>query len=266
MYVQRSAFALSLLPTRSTHSLQHTSAARRARHGGCRPMVRAVLDGPGKPVREARLHGALLSVNKRLVESAVRVVDRLYDGDASPWRRLWLLEVVARVPYFSFLCVNHLAESLGMGGEIVTARLRAHFAEADNEAVHLAIMEELGGSSRWADRFLARHIALVYFWANVFAYIVSPSLAYHFSELVEHHAFLTYDKLLRERELELKCEAPIPLIAHQYYADGEREPRIIESMYDVILAIRDDEAAHAEDLGRYSQESIGKVPWRGQEQ
>ena len=32
-----------------------------------------------------------------------------------------------------------------------------------NEMQHLRIMESLGGDTRWSDRFLARHAAIVYF-------------------------------------------------------------------------------------------------------
>lgn len=261
--VLQTAFTSPLLPNVPKQRLRTTGPTPQTFRTTSKVSARLVSDDSHSrgPVH---LHNALLHVNERVVSSAAHVMDGLYGSNASPWRRLWLLEVVARVPYFSFLCVNHLAESLGLGSERVTHRLRAHFAEADNEAAHLAIMEELGGGERWADRFLARHIALVYFWANVLAYLVSPSLAYHFSELVERHAFLTYDKLLREREEELRYETPIPLMAHKYYSETVRDVRRIESMYDVIVAIRDDEASHADDLGRYSRESVGNVPWRGQ--
>lgn len=33
-----------------------------------------------------------------------------------------------------------------------------------NEMQHLRIMESLGGDTRWSDRFLARHAAIIYFF------------------------------------------------------------------------------------------------------
>lgn len=166
------------------------------------------------------------------------------------------------MPYFTFLCVNHLAETLGLGSDTVTARLRAHFAEADNEALHLAVMEALGGGECWSDRFVAQHVSLVYFWVGAVAYLVNPAAAYQFNELVEEHAAATYEKVLVEHEELLKKRAPVPLVAHEYYAVAAEKPRRVESMYDVIEAIRDDELSHADDLGRYSRESVGSVPWR----
>lgn len=205
----------------------------------------------------------LLQVNEGLVGGALKAIDMMYGGRAGPWSRLWVLEVIARVPYFSFLCALHLAETLGYGNDKITSLQRAHFAEADNEAAHLAIMEALGGGSQWRDRFVAQHAAIMYYWLNVIGYIVSPSLSYHFSQLVENHAYLTYDKILNEKESFLKHQAPVPLIAREYYLSRDAgNQRIINSMYDAIEAIRDDEAEHASDLGRYCEESFGNVPWR----
>lgn len=53
-------------------------------------------------------------------------------------------------------------------------------------------MESLGGDSAWFDRFVAFHSAIVYFWALILFYAVSPKYAYLFSELVEGHATDTY--------------------------------------------------------------------------
>jgi len=39
--------------------------------------------------------------------------------------------------------------------------MRRHYAEADNELHHLLIMEALGGADRFADRFIAQHLAFL---------------------------------------------------------------------------------------------------------
>ena len=56
-----------------------------------------------------------------------------------------------------------------------------HFAEEWNEAHHLLIMESLGGDQRWADRFVAQHAAVVYYFALLLMWVASPTLAYNFS-------------------------------------------------------------------------------------
>lgn len=53
-------------------------------------------------------------------------------------------------------------------------------------------MESLGGDGHWVDRFIAQHASIFYFWIVVPLYMVSPSAAYRFMELVEGHASDTY--------------------------------------------------------------------------
>ena len=52
-----------------------------------------------------------------------------------------MLETVARVPYFAYLSVLHLRESLGERSAAMTAQMNQHYAEADNELHHLLIVE-----------------------------------------------------------------------------------------------------------------------------
>ena len=61
-------------------------------------------------------------------------------------------------------------------------------------------MEALGGDARWADRFFAFHSAIVYYWVLVLIWLVSPTLAYNFSELIESHAVDTYAEFVDANE------------------------------------------------------------------
>ncbi|CAN0469084.1 unnamed protein product, partial [Ectocarpus sp. 8 AP-2014] len=101
------------------------------------------------------------------------------------------LALTSRMPYFSYLSMLFLYETLGWWSGAAEVR-KVHFAEEYNEMQHLRIMESLGGDTRWSDRFLARHAAIIYFSALVLGYLVSPFLAYNFSELIESHAVDTY--------------------------------------------------------------------------
>ena len=54
------------------------------------------------------------------------MLDTIFDG--RPLARLWFLETVARVPYFSYISMLHLYESIGwwrIGANVK----RIHFAE-----------------------------------------------------------------------------------------------------------------------------------------
>ncbi|GAB4367235.1 MAG: alternative oxidase [Elainellaceae cyanobacterium] len=192
-----------------------------------------------------------------LVSILVFVMNTLYATRPIP--RFYVLETVARVPYFAYLSVLHLYETVGFWRR--ADWLKVHFAESWNELHHLLIMESLGGNQRWSDRFLARHVALIYYWIIVVIYLVAPRAAYHFMELVEAHAYHTYDMFLLENGDRLKA-LPAPEIAVTYYRDGdlymfdefqtartpeERRP-VVNNLYDVFVNIRDDEMEHVKTM------------------
>lgn len=56
--------------------------------------------------------------------------------------RFWILETVARMPYFAILSVLHLYETFGWWH--ASELRKVHFAEDWNELHHLLIMESLG--------------------------------------------------------------------------------------------------------------------------
>lgn len=197
------------------------------------------------------------SINIFLTDSVIKILDTLYHD--RHYARFFVLETIARVPYFAFMSVLHMYESFGWWRR--ADYLKVHFAESWNEMHHLLIMEELGGNAWWFDRFLAQHIAIFYYFMTVFMYALSPRMAYHFSECVESHAFETYDKFIKAQGEELK-KIPAPKVAVRYYTEGDlylfdefqtarlpnsRRPKI-ENLYDVFLNIRDDEAEHCKTM------------------
>lgn len=192
-----------------------------------------------------------------LVGVLVFVINVIYAD--RPYPRFYVLETVARVPYFSYLSVLHLYETLGLWRK--ADWLKIHFAESWNELHHLLIMEALGGANFWGDRVLAKAAALIYYWIITGVYLVSPRSAYRFMELVEEHAYATYNKFLMAEEAMLKTQ-PAPPVAVQYYRDGdlymfdefqtahqvaERRPPV-DNLYDVFVAIRDDEMEHVKTM------------------
>jgi hypothetical protein len=68
------------------------------------------------------------------------LLDALYAG--RPLQRFWVLETVARVPYFAYISVLHAYESVGLWRAGAELR-RVHFAEEYNELHHLQIMVRL---------------------------------------------------------------------------------------------------------------------------
>lgn len=187
------------------------------------------------------------------------IMDVIYDK--RPIQRFWFLEVVARMPYFAYISMLHLYESLGWWRAGAELR-KVHFAEEWNEIHHLMIMESLGGDQLWVDRFMAQHAAVFYFWVLVIFFAVSPSLAYVFSEMVEGHAVDTYTQFVEENAEVLEAMPP-PMIALQYYKGedlyyfdalqtaGEMQERRrpdCNNLLDVFNNIKDDEGEHVKTM------------------
>ena len=52
--------------------------------------------------------------NRFILDITVSIIDFLYRG--RDYQRFWVLEEIARAPYFAFLSVLHLRESMGLRG------------------------------------------------------------------------------------------------------------------------------------------------------
>ena len=144
-------------------------------------------------------------VKSLVLDFTITILDYLYRGRSVP--RFWVLEVIARAPYFAFISVLHLRESLGLRGQVHTDLMKEHFAQTLNETEHLEEMEKRGGNKYWIDRFFARHLVLLYYWINVAYYLFDPIDAYDLSEKIEWHAADTYSKYLEEFPQDEKISA-----------------------------------------------------------
>mmetsp|Transcript_21404 Transcript_21404/g.28121 ORF Transcript_21404/g.28121 Transcript_21404/m.28121 type:complete len:324 (+) Transcript_21404:98-1069(+) len=211
----------------------------------------------------------IFKLNKVIIDTVYDIICFFYPvkGTERDFARFYVLETVARVPYFAYLSVMHLRETFGERNDNQSERMRTHYAEADNELHHLLIMESLGGNSSVIDRTLAQTMAFGYYWYVIVIYSLSQPAAYHLSELIEDHAFNTYNGYLTEYADTLKTK-PVPPIAQKYYVEDNpflfdlfctvkdkdedgmysaRRPKL-ESLYDVFVNVRDDEREHWKTL------------------
>ena len=136
------------------------------------------------------------TINTWVLDITVAILDFLYRG--RDYQRFWVLEEIARAPYFAFLSVLHFRESMGLRGPEHIDLMIQHFEQSVNETEHLEYMESRGGNAYFIDRFVAKHLVLVYYWINVVYYWVAPKSAYHLSYEVEIHAADTYAKYLEK--------------------------------------------------------------------
>ena len=136
------------------------------------------------------------NLNCLVLDWTVAILDFLYRG--RDYQRFWVLEEIARAPYFAFLSVLHFRESMGLRGPVHIDLMIQHFEQSINETEHLEYMESRGGNAYFVDRFVAKHLVLIYYWVNVVYYWLAPKSAYHLSYEVEVHAATTYAKYLAD--------------------------------------------------------------------
>ena len=130
--------------------------------------------------------------NTIVLDVTIYILDFFYRG--RDFQRFWVLEVIARAPYFSFISVLHFRESLGLRGEDHIYLMKEHFYQALNETEHLEEMELREGNKYWIDRFFAKHLVLLYYWIMVGYYLFNPVNAYDINMKIEKHEFETYTK------------------------------------------------------------------------
>ena len=161
----------------------------------------------------------MTDLNTIILNTTVAIIDFLYkDRD---FQRFWVLEEIARAPYFAFLSVLHFRESMGLRGPDHIYLMEEHFGQTLNETEHLEHMESRGGNAYWIDRAFAKHLVLIYYWIMVVYYGLFPVSAYDLNEKVEWHAAHTYEEYLTR------------------FPDDED-----------ITRIKDDEIKHANELSK----------------
>lgn len=165
-----------------------------------------------------------------------------------PIDRFWFLETIARMPYFSYVAILHMYETLGWW-ELDSNLKRKHYLEEENEVHHLKIMESLGGNSKWWNRFIARHGAMAYYGLLLILFMTSPKIAYLSSELLEMHAFDTYTEFYESNASILK-NLPLTKEAMKYKPDAW-------NLYEVFKSIAEDEYKHASNM-KYIKELPSK--------
>lgn len=165
-------------------------------------------------------------LNDILLNFTVSVIDFLYRN--RPIQRFWLLETIARAPYFAFLSVLHLKESLGLRGDTHLYLMKEHFEQTVNETEHLEEMEARGGSKYWIDRVFAYHLVLLYYWIMVIYYLLNPVSAYHLNAGIEYHATETYLSYFLENPEDTKI-AQIVVDEMNHYIELVRAMKLVEA-------------------------------------
>ena len=93
--------------------------------------------------------------NTWVLDTTIYILDFLYRG--RDFQRFWVLEVIARAPYFSFISVLHFRESLGLRGADHIYLMKEHFYQALNETEHLEEMEKTKQKERRSEALQLAH-------------------------------------------------------------------------------------------------------------
>ena len=144
--------SVGALPARTCHTALSSPAL-----GHATPRAAVAVASAAAP-QPTMMDDRIFGFNKFLIDAVYDVICLLYPVTGGPrdFARFYVLETVARVPYFAYLSVMHLRETFGEREPGDSERMRTHYAEADNELHHLLIMESLGGNSSVVDRTLAQ--------------------------------------------------------------------------------------------------------------
>lgn len=219
----------------------------------------------GRPIPEQMKQN-----NRRLVHNLKTFLfDTFFPTDTlhRHYARFYALETIARMPYFSYLSVLHLYETLGFWRQ--QEFIKTHFCETWNELHHLLIMEELLQNTQntlFRDKFIAQHAAFAYYWIAIAIYMFNPTLAYNLNQAVEEEAYETYQQFLQTHAEYLQSQ-PAPLTAQQYYQQDSylfqhmhhepqnRNPVVCRTLYDCFVNIRDDEWEHVKTMEYCQQET-----------
>ena len=162
--------------------------------------------------------------NDTILLVTISIIDFLYRD--LPIQRFWVLETIARAPYFAFVSVLHLKESLGLRDLSHYYLMKEHFAQTLNETEHLIEMERRGGADRWYDRFIAYHLVLIYYWILVGYYFIAPVSAYHLNAGIEFHATETYLNYLWDHQEDTKI-ADIAVDEMNHYIELSRAMEMV---------------------------------------
>ena len=165
-------------------------------------------------------------------------------------RRAASLEIIARTAYTAEESACHYLETIGLDrkGNIRETLELARYQDTNEQTHEDIFARDLNGLKYWGDRFLARHIAVIIYWAFAITTLIDHELAALLGEAVEVEAVKTYRRMLVEQSEEWLNQPAVPTAVHywnkpnsMWKVRGDNQPVL---MRDVVESIVKDEADH----------------------
>lgn len=181
----------------------------------------------------------------RILGALLIVCGTIVYGKKPSYQKFRAIEIIARVPYQSWVSVSYTLLTCFFWNEdrAITLSKRAHFAgEAqDNETMHVVVISTLTKAEVRIGVFRHTIIPMIfgffYFWMSYALYFVRPRLSYELNFLFEQHAYEAYDQFIRENKTILKQKEMTNSFLLWY-------GRTVHNQYDFFVSVRNDELIH----------------------
>ncbi len=163
--------------------------------------------------------------------------------------RAVVLETVAAVPGMVGGALQHLRSLRRMEDD--KGWIRALLDEAENERMHLMTFVHIAQPS-WLERAMILLVQGIFYNMFFLLYLISPRTAHRVVGYFEEEAVVSYTLYLEEIDAGKHENVPAPQLAIDYWklAPDAR-------LRDVVLTIRDDEAAHRDVNHRFADTLTG---------
>lgn len=181
----------------------------------------------------------------RLVGGLLVVCGNLVYGRAPSYAKFRAVEVIARVPYHSWVSALFTLLTLHYSSEKRALRLGslstfAQFA-AENETMHVVVISQLARAHEHTDIIRYTLIPVLfsffYFWFSYVLYLIYPKWSLEINYLFEQHAYTQYSLFIETYGPTLRHCA----IESDYLAWYGRTCR---SEYEFFCLVRNDELIH----------------------
>ncbi len=200
---------------------------------------------------ELERHHQPNGVSDRLAFGFVRVLRFIADTFFAKryGHRAVVLETVAAVPGMVGGALQHLRSLRRMEDD--KGWIRTLLDEAENERMHLMTFVHIAQPS-WLERAMILLVQGIFYNAFFLLYVISARTAHRVVGYFEEEAVVSYTLYLEEIDAGKHENVPAPQIAIDYWklAPDAR-------LRDVVLTIRDDEAAHRDVNHRFADTLAG---------
>ena len=186
-----------------------------------------------------------VSLLPRLLGGLLIGSGNLFYGTAPTYLKFRAIEIIARVPYFSWVAAMYTLMTMFFTDEQKAMKFSrvSSFARLaqDNETMHVVVISKLALREHRAGAI--RHtvipmlFAFGYYWSSYVLYFLRRRWALELNYLFENHAFHQYNEFLMRHGEELKDKA----VGSEFLVWYGRHCR---NQYEFFRSVRNDELIH----------------------